>query len=195
MQHPICNRFTGAPLFTAEIDCAPRASHAIRLGLAVKRAIEARASLADADLRGVSLRGADLTRVDLIRADLRGADLRGARLTGADLAGASLAGANLRDANVINANLRCADLTRAIGTRAMLVGPSPILQIAPIGREGDVLIAEHDELGVVIRRGGFIGTIEEFRRAHVESAVFDGQIYVDALALVETWAREQASRG
>ena len=66
----ILNRFTGAVQFTAELGAEyDNASESIKLGVAVKMAMKARANLA----------GADLAR--------------------AYLAGANLAGANLADAN------------------------------------------------------------------------------------------------
>ena len=78
------NRFTGAVQFTAEIDCTERASRSVKLGLAVKWAIET----------GANLVGADLARANLADANLADANLVGADLGGADLARANLAGAN-----------------------------------------------------------------------------------------------------
>ena len=65
------NRWTGEVQFTAQITCAPDATPAVKLGLAVKGGVKEKAYLA------------------------------GANLAGADLAGAYLAGANLDGANLV----------------------------------------------------------------------------------------------
>ena len=87
MQFEIKSRWSGAVIFTADIEADESASASIKLGLAVKVAVKARANLRGADLRGAYLRGADLSD-----ANLRGADLCGAGLDGADLSGADLNG-------------------------------------------------------------------------------------------------------
>ena len=84
----VFNRFSGEVQFTAEIDCADDASTSIKLGLAVKWAIESRANLSGANLSGAYLSGADLSGANLSGADLSGADLSRANLSGADLSGA-----------------------------------------------------------------------------------------------------------
>jgi len=123
MKYEVKNRFSGSVQFTAEIECAEDASVSIKLGLAVKWAMAARANLAGAYLAGANLAGADLADANLAgaylaganlaRADLAGADLAGAYLAGANLAGAYLAGANLADANLARADLAGADLAGA----------------------------------------------------------------------------------
>ena len=100
------NRWTGEVQFTAQITCAPDATPAVKLGLAVKGGVKekaylAGANLAGADLAGAYLAGADLAGAYLAGADLDGADLDGAYLDGAYLAGAYLAGANLDGANLV----------------------------------------------------------------------------------------------
>jgi len=109
----ILNRWSGTVQFTAEIDCENDRSNYIKMGLAIKWAIENRADLRGADLRGADLRGANLRGADLRGADLCGADLCGANLCGADLRGANLCGANLCDADLRDANLCDADLRDA----------------------------------------------------------------------------------
>jgi uncharacterized protein YjbI with pentapeptide repeats len=116
MQFEIRNRWSGDVQITAEIDCAADALLAVKLGLAVKWAVTAKADLREADLRGADLRGANLSganlgRADLGRANLRGANLRGANLSEADLSEADLRGANLGRANLGRADLTGADLT------------------------------------------------------------------------------------
>ena len=74
-----------------EIACDPTASAWVKLGLAVKAALKARANLSRANLSGADLSGADLSR-----ANLNGADLSEANLCGADLSGADLSGEQLR---------------------------------------------------------------------------------------------------
>src|SRR5512139_2511053 len=85
MKFDILNHYSGKVQFTAEIDCSESASTSVKIGLAVKCAIKARAYLADAELAGADLAGAYLAR----------ADLAGAYLAGAYLARAYLADANL----------------------------------------------------------------------------------------------------
>ena len=66
----ILSRWSGSVKFVAEIDCSEDAPRRLKVGLAVRWAIKARANLTGADLSG---------------ADLRGADLRGANLGDANL--------------------------------------------------------------------------------------------------------------
>jgi len=111
MKFEVKNRFTGDVQFTAEIDCDEIASVGVKLGLAVKWAVDARANLAGADLAG-----AYLARANLAGAYLARADLAGAYLARADLAGAYLARANLADANLAGAYLARADLAIDAGS-------------------------------------------------------------------------------
>ena len=104
-QFPVRNRYTGKAQFTATIEVTPEMLPSVKLGLAVKWALEN-----GADLSRANLRYANLSRADLRGANLRGADLRNADPSGADLSGANLRDANLRDANLRYANLRDADL-------------------------------------------------------------------------------------
>ena len=69
------NRFTDKVQFTAEIECSPNASVAVKLGLAVRWARKK-----DANLHGADLSGADLSDANLRDANLGGADLSGADL-------------------------------------------------------------------------------------------------------------------
>jgi len=75
MKFEIKNRWSGNVQVSVEIECSADAPEGVKLGLAVRAAIES-----DANLRGAVLRGAVLRD-----ADLRGADLSGADLGGADL--------------------------------------------------------------------------------------------------------------
>jgi hypothetical protein len=112
----IKHRHTGAILFSADLSAEhDGASASVRLGVAVKLAVKARADLAGADLAGAYLADADLTRADLTRADLTRADLAGAYLARADLAGAYLADADLTRADLTRADLTGAYLARAKG--------------------------------------------------------------------------------
>ncbi len=104
MNFEIKSRRTGKVIFSAEIESPASAPYAIKLGLSVRKAVEAGASLTGADLTGADLTGADLTGTNLtgacfVHADLTGTNLTGADLTDADLAGADLTGANLARAN------------------------------------------------------------------------------------------------
>ena len=84
----ILHRWTGKLVFTAEIEAEDGASRAIKLGLAIRVAVRAKAYLRGADLRGADLRGANLSGADLSGANLSGADLSEAYLRGAYLSGA-----------------------------------------------------------------------------------------------------------
>jgi hypothetical protein len=97
IKQDIINRFSGAVMFTAEIECAPDALPSIKLGLAVQVAVKAGANLAGAYLAGANLAGANLAGAYLAGAYLAGANLAGAYLAGANLAGAYLAEAYLAD--------------------------------------------------------------------------------------------------
>jgi len=116
-KYEIKNRFSGAVMFTAEIDCALDELPSIKLGLAVRVAVKSRA-----DLRGANLSGANLSGANLSGANLSGANLSGAYLRGADLRGAYLSGAYLRGADLSGANLRGAYLSGADLSDAYLSG-------------------------------------------------------------------------
>ena len=70
---PVRNRWTGEVQFTAEISATPDMMPSVKLGLAVKWAVENKANLAEANLAGANLAGANLTRANLVRANLAGA--------------------------------------------------------------------------------------------------------------------------
>ena len=91
MKFKIKNRFSGEVQFTAEIECSDDTAIAVKIGLAVKLAIEADANLSDADLSGADLTGANLSGANFARATLSDANLTRADLTGAHLARANLA--------------------------------------------------------------------------------------------------------
>ena len=99
----ILSRFTGAVVFSAEIECKPDELPSTKLGLAVKVAVKSRADLSGANLSGANLSRADLSGADLSRADLSRADLSRADLSGANLSGANLSGANLSRADLSGA--------------------------------------------------------------------------------------------
>ena len=106
----IINSFTGAVQFTTKIKCDEEADRSLKVGMAVKSAIEKGADLQGAnlwgaDLQGANLRGANLRGVDLWQANMQGADLTGADLQGANLRRANLKGARLKDINIRGANL------------------------------------------------------------------------------------------
>ena len=65
MQFEIKSRWSGAVIFTADIEADESASASINLGLAVKVAVKARADLRDANLSGADLSCADLSGADL----------------------------------------------------------------------------------------------------------------------------------
>jgi uncharacterized protein YjbI with pentapeptide repeats len=118
----ILNRWSGAVQFSAEIDCDDGAPQSVKLSLAIKVALRARANLAGANLAGAYLAGANLALANLAGAYLAGAYLAGANLAGANLAGANLAGAYLAGANLAGAYLAGANLALANLAGANLAG-------------------------------------------------------------------------
>jgi len=172
MQFAIKNLRTGKVQFTAEIECDEDTPLSIKIGLAVKWAIKARANLAGANLAGADLAranladayltGANLTRANLTDAYLAGADLAGAYLAGADLADAYLTGANLTRANLTRANLTDAyltgaNLTRANLTRANLAGANQELLDVPVVPKIDQLILSAIDAGGTLNMGSWHG--------------------------------------
>ena len=108
--YTIKHRFTGAAIWTENIDCPESASEALKLGAAIKAAnlsgaYLSGANLSRANLSGANLSGANLSRANLSRANLSGANLSGANLSRANLSGADLDGANLSGAYLSGANL------------------------------------------------------------------------------------------
>ncbi len=106
----IRNRHTRKVQFIAKIKCEEKTPYSIKIGLAVKWAIENKANLVGAILYGANLCGANLRGTDLHGADLRGANLYGADLYGTNLYGTNLVGAILCGADLCGANLRGTDL-------------------------------------------------------------------------------------
>ena len=122
MKFEIKSRWTGAVIFTADIDCDDGESHGIQLGLAVKVAVKADANLADAYMADAYMADANLAGANLADANLAGANLAGANLDRANLAGAYMVGANLDRANLAGANLAGANLAGAYMVGAYMVG-------------------------------------------------------------------------
>jgi len=119
----IRNRWTDAVIFECELSAEFLGmSVQFKLGWAVKKAVKARANLADANLAGANLADAYLARANLARANLAGAYLAGAYLADAYLADAYLARANLDGANLADANLAGANLAGAYLAGAYLAG-------------------------------------------------------------------------
>ena len=113
MKYAIRNRWSGNVQFEAEIECTPDTSDGIKLGLAVRVAVEVVANLAGANLAGANLTDANLAGANLADANLADANLTDANLAGANLTGANLTGAYLTDAKLAGADLVGADLAGA----------------------------------------------------------------------------------
>ena len=116
MKYDIQNRHTGEIQFTADFACANDFSDSVKIGLAVRWAIEN-----DVDLSGALLNGANLSYADLHGALQSGANLRYVNLHGANLSKANLSEANLLYADLHDANLRYADLSEANLSEANLL--------------------------------------------------------------------------
>ena len=116
MKYDIQNRYTGKIQFTANFGCADNVSDPVKIGLAVRWAIEN-----DVDMSGALLSGANLSYADLHGALLSGANLRYVNLHGANLSKANLSEANLLYADLHDANLRYADLSEANLSEANLL--------------------------------------------------------------------------
>ena len=145
IKQDILNRFSGEVMFTAEIECAADELPSIKLGLAVRAAIKARANLA----------GAYLARANLAGANLADANLAGANLARANLAGANLAGANLADANLADANLAGANLADAKNAEFAIAQT----RILP---EGDLIGWKKCSQGIIVK----LRIPEAARRSH-----------------------------
>lgn len=113
MKFAIRNRYTGDVQFTADIDCGEEVASSLKIGMAVKWALQNGADLSDTDLRRANLRSACLSGADLSRANLSGANLSNADLSNADLDGACLSRADLIGADLSRVDLRGADLSLA----------------------------------------------------------------------------------
>ena len=116
------NRFSGDVQFTAKIDCSEDDTHSLKMGLAVKWALDNGANLNGANLDGADLDGADLCGANLNWANLYGANLEGANLNGANLNGANLYGVTLYGVNLKGVNLKGANLEGANLEGANLYG-------------------------------------------------------------------------
>jgi len=145
MKFEIKSRFTGATLFTAELEARFESEPRSRqIGEAVKQA-----DLKGADLKGADLKGAYLEGAYLRGADLKGAYLEGADLRGADLEGAYLKGAYLRGADLKGADLRGADLKGAYLKGADLKGA--YLPFFQIPQEGTLTVYKKLQDGVIAK--------------------------------------------
>ena len=132
MKFNVTNRWSGAVVFTAEIDAREDTPTSVKLGLAVRWAVQTSANLSGANLRGANLSGANLRGANLSGANLSGANLSDANLSGANLSGANLSGANLRGANLSGANLSGANLSDANLSGAKGISPyrcTPLLML------------------------------------------------------------------
>ncbi len=160
MKFDILNKFSGKVNFTAEINCSEDEKISVKLGLAVRWA-----NLNGANLDGANLDGANLNGANLYRANLDGANLDRANLYRANLDGANLNGANLDGAKVIGIPLF----------------------ISNIGSENGTLEAWPCEDRVVIQRGCFTGTLEEFSTANKKTHGDNkhGRAYVKAIELIQ----------
>ena len=105
MKFDILKRFTGEVVFTAEIECDDDTPQRVKLGLAIKVAVKARANLSGANLSGANLSDANLSGANLSDADLSDADLSYANLSDAGLSRTGLSRANLSGANLSRTNL------------------------------------------------------------------------------------------
>jgi uncharacterized protein YjbI with pentapeptide repeats len=177
----VFSRFTGAVLFTAEIDCDDDTPTSVKFGLAVKWGIKSGANLSRANLSGANLSGADLSRADLSRANLSGANLSGADLSRADLSDANLSGAYLSGANLSGADLSDANLSRAD-----LSGAKIIRKVAQIRRDDgyEFLAFALDDGRLFVRAGCRSMTVADFR-AHVAKEYPDTPKAIETLAILD----------
>jgi len=157
----VFSRFTGAVLFTAEIDCDDDTPTSVKFGLAVKWGIKSGANLSRANLSGANLSGADLSRADLSDANLSGAYLSGANLSGADLSDANLSRADLSGAKIIR-------------------------KVAQIRRDDgyEFLAFALDDGRLFVRAGCRSMTVADFR-AHVAKEYPDTPKAIETLAILD----------
>src|ERR1700721_510780 len=203
------NRWNGAIQFIADIDAKPDDSVSVKLGLAVKWGLKARANLCAADrcgadlvgadlrganLCGANLCGANLCGANLCGADLRGADLCSANLCGADLCGADLCGADLRSANLCGANLCGADL-RGADLRGAVLGDQWII-VGPVRSDGYqfFLMRLRDNEKPMVRAGCRWFTLKKAKE-HWETTRKDTQLGNESLDILIWLERAMTVRG
>lgn len=122
MKFDIKSRWDDRVQFTADINCSRDESYSIKLGLAIRAAVKAGASLANTDLADASLINANLVGGDFTRSDLSRANMTNAEMSDANLACATLDNAVLAYATLARANMARASLIAANFTDASLAG-------------------------------------------------------------------------
>ena len=212
MKYDIVNRYSGAVLFSAEIDAAADAPESVLKRLAVLAALKAGANLSYADLSYADLSGANLSYADLSGANLSRAYLSGADLIRANLSRANLIDANLSGAYLIDADLSSADLSGAylsgaylsranlsgtnligayLNNKEKLVGYRPIFQIGPIGSRCDYFVAYITDKGLRFDAGcqrQITREVFESRLTKLHGENKHAREYRAALALIDVHA-------
>ena len=122
MKFDIKSRWTGKVIFTAEITASEWDSYGVKLGLAVKVAVNAGANMAGADMAGVNMAGANMTGANMAGAYMTGANMAGAYMAGANMTGAYMAGVNMAVAYMAGANMTGANMTGANMAGAYMAG-------------------------------------------------------------------------
>jgi uncharacterized protein YjbI with pentapeptide repeats len=186
----IIDRFTGAVLFSAEIECAPHTLPHVKLGIAIKFAVKSGADLSGADLSRANLIGSNLSGLNLSRSNLSDADLSGSNLSGANLSGSNLSGADLSGADLSGADLSDADLSGSNLSGADLIGANLNghkirIKIAQVRRDdGYEFIAFDTNVGVMVKAGCRWFSIPDFR-AHVAAKYPDTPKAAETLAILD----------
>ena len=145
MNFEIKNRFNGKVLFTCELAAdVENSSYGIKLGFAVKKAVEVKADLSSANLVYADLSSADLSYANFVYADLSSANLRNANLLYADLSSADLRSADLSSADLRYANLLYANLSRTENSELAIA----MTRILP---EGQIIGWKKCSQGVIVR--------------------------------------------
>jgi hypothetical protein len=183
--------WSNLPPITVEIECAATTPEGVKLGLAVRVAVDRKANLSSANLFGANLFGANLSGANLFGANLSGADLSRANLSRANLSSANLFGANLSGADLSGANLFGANLSSA------KIHGEPVTRcFARVMRDdGYTFLAMQLEAGgVKIAAGRRWSTVAEFR-AHVADECPGEPKAVETLWILDAIERRAADLG
>jgi hypothetical protein len=178
-------------------------------GANMARSNMAHAYMARANMEGAYMEGANMEHAYMEGANMAGAYMAYAFMEGAYMAYAYMLGANMSHAYMVHANMARSNMAHANMAYAnmahanmalaniegafmeeeygKLITKRPILQINNIGRDNSCLSAIFCEKGIVIRRGCFYGSLDEFEKqvGEVHGDSIHGKEYKAAIAFIK----------